>query len=449
MTTEQLIQIVRGAQKARETLLKRRPLDEYDVSESLQQGIQDLFGERLTPDRVVERILSDVKAGGDEAVEHYSQLLDGFRADTMRVSAERIEEAWQDTDADLREALQLAADRIRAFYEHQYRQSWLEWDEEGGALGQMIRPLERVAIYAPNGRAAYPSSVLMAAMPARVAGVPQIVLASPPRQGRMNDLILAAAHVCGIKEVYSLGGAQAIGALAYGTETIPQVDKILGPGNIFVVLAMRRVYGIVGIGSLPGPTETLLIADEGANPEYVAADMLAQAEHDPLASALLLTPSEALAQAVRDSIAQQLANLSRSAIIRQSLAGQGGIVITTSLDEAFDLANEFAPEHLCLLTENPWQQVPKVRNAGGVFVGEQSSEALGDYVTGPSHIMPTGQTARFSSPVNVWDFCKITSIFGASRATVRRTGRAAIALAEQEELTAHAQAVRLRLSEQK
>lgn len=449
MNDKELVRVVFGAQKARKTLLARRPLDEYEASETLQEGIEKLFGERLTPDEVVERILREIKQEGDEAALRYSRLLDGAQSDDLRVPVERIERAWEATAPNLREALQTAAARIRTFYEHQYCQSWLEWDEEEGALGQMIRPLERVAIYAPNGRAAYPSSVLMAAIPARVAGVPQIVLASPPRQGEMNDLILAAAYVCGIEEVYALGGAQAIGALAYGTESVPRVDKILGPGNIFVVLAKRRVFGVVGIDSLPGPTETLLIADESANPDYVAADMLAQAEHDPMASALLITPSEALAQAVQDSIARQLPALSRQAIIRESLAGQGGIAVVQSLSEAFDLANEYAPEHLCLLIENPWQQVSRVRNAGGVFVGEQSSEALGDYVTGPSHIMPTGQTARFSSPVNVWDFCKITSIFGASESVARRAGPAAIALAEQEELTAHAQAVRARLQAQK
>jgi histidinol dehydrogenase len=286
----------------------------------------------------------------------------------------------------------------------------------------------------------------MAAIPARVAGVPQVVVATPPREGRLNDTILAAAWVAGVSEVYAIGGAQAIAALAYGTQSVPRVDKIMGPGSIFVVLAKRRVYGDVDIDQLPGPTETLLIADESANPEYVAADMLAQAEHDPLASALLLTTSETLAQQVRAAAQAQIQNLSRSQVIDESLACRGGIVVVESVDQAIDLANEYAAEHLCLLTVDPWSLVGRVENAGGIFVGEFSSEALGDYVVGPSHIMPTGQTARFSSPVNVWDFCKITSVFGVSPAVARELSPYAITLAEEEGLTAHAEAVRLRLA---
>jgi histidinol dehydrogenase len=325
----------------------------------------------------------------------------------------------------------------------------MAWDDTGGGLGQIIRPLERVGIYAPNGRAAYPSSLLMAAIPARVAGVKEIVVATPPRQGELNDTILAAARVVGASEIYAIGGAQAIGALAYGTASVPRVDKIMGPGNIFVVLAKRRVYGRVGIDALPGPTETLLIADETANPAYVAADLLAQAEHDPLASAILLTPSAAVAAAVQEQVVAQLAVLERQEVIRESLDNQGGIVVVESLDEALDLANEYAPEHLCLLTANPWALVGRVRNAGGIFVGEYSSEALGDYVTGPSHIMPTGQTARFSSPVNLWDFMKITSVFGLSQSQSAGISAEAIDLAEAEGLTAHAAAVRVRQEPQR
>jgi histidinol dehydrogenase len=272
-------------------------------------------------------------------------------------------------------------------------------------------------------------------------------VATPPRDAALNDTILAAAHVAGVSEVYAVGGAQAIAALAYGTQSVLRVDKILGPGNLFVVLAKRRVFGSVGIDQLPGPTETLLVADASANSAWVAADMLAQAEHDPMASALLITTSDALAQDVRREITAQLAQLPRDEIIEASLAGQGGIVVVESLETALELANEYAPEHLCLLTDNPWQWVGRVRNAGGVFVGEWSSEALGDYAVGPSHIMPTGQTARFSSPVNVWDFCKITSVFAPAPQTVREIGPAAVRLAECEGLTAHAQAIRLRLND--
>ena len=441
------INLVYGADEARRTLLARRPLETYDASPALQASIIRLFGEPLTPDQVVERILADVHARGDEALRTYTRLLDGAEPESLRVPPERIAQAWETTPADLRAALQTAAERIRSFHERQPRNTWLQWDDEGGALGQIVRPLERVGIYAPNGRAPYPSSLLMAAIPAQVAGVPQVVVATPPRDGALNDTILAAAYVAGVSELYAVGGAQAIGALAYGTETVPRVDKILGPGNLFVVLAKRRVFGSVDIDQLPGPTETLLVADDTATPAYVAADMLAQAEHDPLASALLITPSDALARAVRHEIVTQLAQLGRNEIIAASLAAQGGIVVVDSLEEALELANEYAPEHLCLATADPWQWVGRVRNAGGVFVGEWSSEALGDYAIGPSHIMPTGQTARFSSPVNVWDFCKITSVFAVGPHTVGEIGPAALTLAEREGLTAHAQAIRLRLND--
>lgn len=446
MRAEPLFRVVRGAAEA-ERIFRRQPLDEMEGSLALRESIARLFGERLTPDEVVARILADVRSRGDEALQFYTQLLDGAAPETWRVPSERIALAWERTPPALREALQLAADRITAFHQRQPRNSWLEWDAEGGALGQMVRPLERVGIYAPHGRAPYPSSLLMAAIPARVAGVPQVVVATPPRDGALNDTILAAAHVAGVSEIYALGGAQAIAALAYGTASVPAVDKILGPGNLFVVLAKRRVFGVVDIDQLPGPTETLLIADDAANPAYVAADLLAQAEHDPLASALLITPSEALAEAVQCEAARQIETLTRHEIIVESLAGQGGIVLVSDLDEALALANAYAPEHLCLLTRDPWSLVGRVRNAGGVFVGEFSSEALGDYVVGPSHIMPTGRTARFSSPVNVWDFVKITSVFAVSPAVARAVSPAAIALAEKEGLTAHAQAVRLRLEE--
>jgi histidinol dehydrogenase len=274
-----------------------------------------------------------------------------------------------------------------------------------------------------------------------------VVVATPPRAGALNDTILAAAHVAGVREVYALGGAQAIAALAYGSESVRRVDKILGPGNIFVVLAKRRVFGRVDIDQLPGPTETLLVADETANPEFVAADLLAQAEHDPMASALLITTSADLAARVEGALARRLGALERAEIARESLARQGGVAVVGTLDEALELANEYAPEHLCLLTRSPWELLGRVHNAGGVFLGEYSSEALGDYVVGPSHIMPTGQTARFSSPVNVWDFLKITSVFGVSPRVAREISAAGIRLAEEEGLTGHARAMRARLEE--
>jgi histidinol dehydrogenase len=447
MNAESVVRIVYGAAEGRRTLLRRQALDEYEALPALQASIERLFGRRLTPDEVVAQILRDVKAQGDEAVRAYSRLIDGTELEALRVSEDRIELGWQRTDPALRQALELAAQRIEAFHQRQPRNSWLEWDREGGALGQIVRPLQRVGIYAPNGRAPYPSSLLMAAIPARVAGVPEVVVVTPPREGELNDTILAAARVAGVREVYAIGGAQAIGALAYGTASVPRVDKILGPGNIFVVLAKRRVFGTVDIDQLPGPTETLLLADESANPAYIAADMLAQAEHDPMASALLITTSRDLAVQVKGRLDEQVRALTREDTILASLAARGGIVVVDTLDEALGLANEYAPEHLCLLTASPWDLVGRVQNAGGIFVGELSSEALGDYAVGPSHIMPTGQTARFSSPVNVWDFVKITSVFGVSPSVVRAISAAAITIAEKEGLTAHVQAMRLRLTE--
>jgi histidinol dehydrogenase len=444
MVQESVVRIIQGAAEGRRTLLRRLPLDEYEAPSALQASINTFFGESLTPDQVVARILAEVRADGDTAVRYYSRLLDGSTLEALRVPQERIDLAWKRTDPVLRDALDLAAQRIDAFHRRQPRNSWLEWDQEGGALGQIVRPLQRVGIYAPNGRAPYPSSLLMAAIPARVAGVPEIVVATPPRDGELNDTILAAAHIAGVREVYAVGGAQAIAALAYGTASVPRVDKILGPGNIFVVLAKRRVFGTVDIDQLPGPTETLLIADETADPATIAADMLAQAEHDPMASAILLTPAESVALAVRDQMVRQLAQLPRSETILASLASRSGIVIVHDLPEAMNLANEYAPEHLCLLIANPWEWVGKVRNAGGIFVGDLSSEALGDYVVGPSHIMPTGQTARFSSPLNVWDFIKITSVFGVSPGVAQQISAAGIAIAEKEGLTAHARAMRMR-----
>ena len=346
----------------------------------------------------------------------------------------------------LRDALETAAERIRTFHARQPSDSWTHWDEEGGT-GQIVRPLDRVGVYVPGGGAAYPSSLLMAVIPARVAGVREVVVATPPgRNGTVAPAVLAAAAVAGADTVYRMGGAQAIAAMAYGTETIPCVDKIVGPGNIFVTLAKRQVYGIVDIDQLAGPTETLLIADEAANPAFVAADLLAQAEHDTMATSMLITPSTTLALAVQHAVDEQLSELERAPVIRSSLEQNGGIVLVSSLDEAVELANAYAPEHLCLLVSDPWPLVDRIHHAGGIFVGEHSSEALGDYVTGPSHIMPTSGSARFFSPLSIRDFLKVTSLFAVNERAEKRLGPAAIQLAEAEGLTAHAMAIRRRLS---
>jgi len=309
-----------------------------------------------------------------------------------------------------------------------------------------VRPIARVGIYVPGGTAPLPSSLLMSAIPARVAGVEEVILATPPDAKEWgNPVILAAAQVARVDRVFALGGAQAIAALAFGTETVPRVDKIVGPGGLFTVLAMRQVFGIVGVAGLPGPTETLLIADDSADPAIVAADLLAQSEHDWLATAILITTSADLADAVAEKIESQLPVLERREIAGHSLAHQGGIIVVGDLETAIELANEFAPEHLCLLTQSPWALVGRVRNAGGIFVGEVPSEALGDYIVGPSHVMPTGGTARFASPLNVTDFLKVTSIFSVDRETMRELAPAAIELAEAEGLTAHAATLRARI----
>jgi len=445
-----LVRVITDLEQARQSVLRRRSWDQIEITSALQASIERVFGAPLTPDQAVTRILEDVRGRGDAALFAYTKRIEGADLGTLRVSEEEMDAAWAASPPTLRDALQAAAARVRAFHERQYRQSWIEWDAEGGALGQIIRPLERVGLYAPGGRTPYPSSLLMAAVPARVAGVPEIVVVSPPdNKGRAAPAILVAARVAGVDAVYKVGGAQAIAALAYGTESIPRVDKIGGPGSLFVVLAKRRVYGQVAIDGLPGPTETMLIADDSADPALVAADLLAQAEHDVLAAPICLTPSIDLARRVQIEAARQVEELSRAEIIAQSLQNQGGIVVTADLAQAMTLANDYAPEHLCLLVRNPWTWVGEVRNAGGVFVGELSSEALGDYVVGPSHIMPTGGTARFSSPTNVWDYVKITSVFAPATATVRRIAPAAIAIAEAEGLTAHAAAIERRRDEPK
>jgi histidinol dehydrogenase len=410
--------------------------------------IRETFGDELGAEEVVRRVLEDVQARGDAALRHYTRAFDQVEIGAFEVSQADIDAAVERVGDQVMRALRAAAERIRAFHEHGRRRSWLDHTPSGGALGQLLRPLERVAVYAPGGRAPYPSSVLMAAIPARVAEVKEVVLASPPGgpHGEVSDVLLAAARVADVDAVYRVGGAQAIAGLAYGTESMPRVDKIVGPGNLFVVLAKRLVFGQVGIEALPGPTECLVVADDSANPRWVAADLLAQAEHDPLACSVLITPDAAIAEAVDAALAEQVQTLPRRAIVEESLANRGGIVETRDLDEAIDLANAFAGEHLCLAVRDPWTWLGKVRHAGGVFLGELNAEAIGDYTAGPSHIMPTGGTARFSSPVNVDDFLKVISIFALGPDDLRQAGPPAVVLARAESLEAHARAVECRLA---
>ena len=435
-----------SATEAKETILRRRPVGEVNITPSLAKGLERVFGEVLPPEEAVGRILSDVRARGDSAIKFWTEKIEGVQLDTLRVSPDKIDAAYEAIPANLRDALHFAAERIRAFHQKQPSQSWLDWRDSGGAMGQIVRPLERVGVYAPGGTAPYPSTLLMCAVTARVAGVDNVIVATPPGKDHIAPVLLAAAKVAGVDAVYQIGGAQAIAALAFGTESLPKVDKIVGPGNIFVTLAKRQVYGLVDIDGLPGPTETLVIADEEANPALVAADLLAQAEHDTLASAILVTPSRTLAQAVQLELGRQMESLSRSEIIAESLQNQGGAVICTDLDEAAALNNLYAPEHLCLHVKNPWSLIGKIKHAGGIFLGEHAYEVLGDYTAGPSHVMPTMGTARFASPLNLRDFTKIISIFGLDDDEAARIGPAAEILAISEGLDAHAAAVRRRLS---
>lgn len=438
------IRIFHDSTEACQTILERRPLDQLEVPPAIAAGIEHIFGEQLTPAQVVDRILADVRERGDAALCDHTRRIDGVELDSLAVSDAELKAAWRETPIDLREALELAASRIRRFHEREPRDSWMDW-RDGEAYGQIVRPLKRVGVYVPGGTVPLPSSLLMAAIPARVAGVEEIVVCSPPgRDGQLSPVILVAARVAGVDQVFKVGGAQAIAGMAYGTETIPQVDKIVGPGNLFVVLAKKAVFGVVDIESLPGPTETVLIADDSADPAWVAADLLAQSEHI-MGTSILLTPSTELARATQREIERQLPALRWRDSIAQALDANGGIVITRDIDEAVELANEYAPEHLCLLTRDPWALVGRIRNAGGIFVGEASSEALGDYIAGPSHIMPTGGTARFASPLHVRDFLKVTSVINASPEAHNEIAPAAVRLAEAESLTAHAAALKKRL----
>jgi histidinol dehydrogenase len=440
------IQIINNLTAAHAHITRLRSREESALPESIKTRLRAIFGRDISPQDAVAQIVTDVHRNGDHALRDYAQRIDGVALDRFWAEAENLEAAYQAMSPALQDALHLAADRIRSFHEQEPHQSWLNWADEGGALGQMIRPIQRVGVYAPGGKAAYPSSLLMTVIPAQVAGVQDILVTTPPgAEGSGSMPVLAAAYIVGLKRVLLLGGAQAIAAMAYGSESVLRVDKIFGAGNVFVTLAKKLVYGDVGIDGLYGPTETVLIADDTANPTFAAADLLAQAEHDPLATALLITPSEQFAKAVQTEVDRQMQTLERQAIIQESLPGQGAILVVPDIEEALKLANDYAPEHLCLLVKDPWTFVGKIRNAGGVFVGEVSSEALGDYVIGPSHVMPTNGTARFASPLHLRDFLKVTSIFAVSDQTAQRLSSSAQTIARAEGLTAHAAAVAARI----
>ncbi len=395
----------------------------------------------------VEEIVAQVKAQGDKALFDYTLKFDRFalNAENIRVTRQEIEEAYTSLDAGLVEVIKRSADNIRAFHTKQLRNSWFDAKEDGTILGIKMTPIAKAGVYVPGGKAAYPSSVLMNVIPAKVAGVGQIVMTTPPgADGRVNPGTLVAADIAGVDVIYKAGGAQAIAALAFGTESIPKVDKITGPGNIFVALAKKAVYGYVSIDSIAGPSEILVLADETANPRYVAADLLSQAEHDELASAILITTSKKLAAEVSAQVDLFVRELSRREIIQKSLDNYGYILVADSMQDAIDAVNDIASEHLEILTANPFEIMTKIKNAGAIFMGEYASEPLGDYFAGPNHILPTNGTAKFFSPLNVDDFIKKTSIISYSREALQRVHKDIETFAESEGLTAHANSIKVR-----
>lgn len=401
-------------------------------------------------EETVNEILAQVKAEGDKALFAYTLKFDKFplSAENIRVTREEIDEAYAQMDPQLVEVIRKSAANIRAFHEKQLRNSWFDAREDGTILGMKITPIGRVGVYVPGGKAAYPSSVLMNVVPAKVAGVTDIIMTTPPgADGRINPGTLVAADIAGVSTIYKAGGAQAIAAMAYGTQSIPKVDKITGPGNIFVALAKKAVYGYVSIDSIAGPSEILVLADETANPRYVAADLLSQAEHDELASAILITTSRELAEQVSAEVDSFTAQLSRKEIINKSLENYGYILLAEDMESAIEAVNEIASEHLEILTKNPFDTMTRIRNAGAIFLGEYSSEPLGDYFAGPNHILPTNGTAKFFSPVNVDDFLKKTSIISYSREALQAVHKDIECFAESEGLTAHANSIKVRFEE--
>ena len=418
-----------------------------DILENLLKRSPNNYGKF---EAAVADILANVKEKGDEALFSYTKEFDKVEVtpETIRVTEEEIEEAYKAVDASLLEVIRKALLNIRSYHEKQRQNSWFTSTENGTMLGQKVTPLNRVGVYVPGGKAVYPSSVLMNIVPAKVAGVPHIVMTTPPgKDGKVNPSTLVAAKEAGADEIYKVGGAQAIGALAYGTASIPKVDKIVGPGNIFVALAKKAVYGHVSIDSIAGPSEILVLADETANAHYVAADLLSQAEHDEMASAILITTSTELAQNVEKEIEGYLKVLSRKEIIEKSLENFGYILIAEDMDEAIEAANEIASEHMEIVTKNAFEVMMKVRNAGAIFIGEYSSEPLGDYFAGPNHVLPTNGTAKFFSALSVDDFIKKSSIVYYSRTALQEIHKDIIQFASSEQLTAHANSIAVRFEE--
>ena len=401
-------------------------------------------------DQIVADICADVQKRGDAAVIEYSNRFDGTSAQSMAdltLTQADLQAAFERLPANVQTALQQSATRVESYHQRQKMQSWHYTDEDGTLLGQQISALDRVGIYVPGGKAAYPSSVIMNAMPAHVAGVPEIIMVVPTPGGERNDIVLAAAFVAGVTRVFTIGGAQAVAALAYGTETVPQVDKITGPGNAFVAAAKRRVFGVVGIDMVAGPSEILVIADGSTPAEWVAMDLFSQAEHDEIAQAILIATSQQYLDDVQAAMDKLIQEMPRRAIIEASLGNRGAMILAKDLDEACEIANYIAPEHLELSVENAQEWAPKIRHAGAIFMGKYTSESLGDYCAGPNHVLPTSRTARFSSPLGTYDFQKRSSLIQVSEAGAQSLGKIASTLAHGEMLTAHARAAEFRLKD--
>ena len=419
-----------------------------DFKSALEKIVHRSNDDLASHDDTVREILSGIRREGDSALLEYTRRFDRYdlTPDRLKVTREEISEAYGKVSEVEIEALKQSAGNIRKYHERQVQKSW-EYEEEGVMLGQVIRPLETVGIYVPGGKASYPSSVLMNAVPAKVAGVETVVMCSPAPDGHWSPHALVAADLAGVSSIYKVGGAQAVGAMAYGTQTIPKVDKIVGPGNIYVALAKRLVFGVVDIDMIAGPSEILIVADDSARADFIAADLLSQAEHDEEAVPVLVTPSESLAHAVVEELEQQTGQLKRQSIIKESLARQCRLFVSASLDEAIDIANRIAPEHLELAVDDPRASAERIKNAGAIFLGHYTPEAIGDYFAGPNHVLPTSGTARFSSPLGVYDFIKRTSLISYTPAALKKAGPPVGVLAEMEHLDAHANAVNLRVRE--
>ena len=437
------MRIIEGFEPAK-ALLERQPGADFAIdSPALRQRIKAVFGTEMSPEQAVVQIIDDVRSMGDAALFSYTLKIDRAKLSSLEVTKKQIKNAYREVDKELLSALKFAAKRISSFHQKQKDRIWsLTAKEDFGHL----RPIERIGAYAPGGTASYPSTVLMTAIPARIAGVKEVILATPPRvDGTVPAATLVAADIAGVDRTFSVGGAQAIAALAFGTDSIPKVDKICGPGNIFVVLAKKLVYGAVAIDSLPGPSEVLIIADANADPAYCAADLLAQGEHDPLAAAILVTDSRKLAEEVAEEVERQLKSLKRRDIAAESLQNQGLIAVVADIAEAIELANLYAPEHLSLMVKSADAYVERITNAGCIFIGNSSSVVLGDYAAGPSHVLPTSATARFSSALNIIDFVKLINVVDVNKAALKKLAKSAAVIARAEGFEAHARAVEKRL----